>query len=169
MLELENQKISTETINTTTLKHGSGGYRPGSGRKKIPNTVGGQFKFKDPTVIWSRFLKFQEDCKERKVPLTLSRFASVLDTTRTTLASYEYKDLFTKTIKKVKTLIEADLEERLLVERNPIGYHRALCNGFEGWNPQEDIGKGGNVILKIEFTRKKKDDEAINVTPKKIV
>ncbi|MDP1614323.1 MAG: hypothetical protein Q8L68_00850 [Methylococcales bacterium] len=137
------------------------------GRPKLKNTVGGQFKFKDPSVIDRRFREFEAICLENKIPITPAGFAAELDIDRRTLMSYEYRDTFTDTIKSVKRRLEKYLEAGLLGSKNPIGYSRALSNGFDGWAMQDDSRGSATTILKIEFSRcnKKAGNGSIDVTP----
>lgn len=120
-------------------------------------------KFKDLQDLQKKIQAFKDDCKERSVPLTVSRLACFLDCDRVTLLNYESKTPeFFSTIKKIKMEIEAEKHEMLtLGKHNTTGLIFDLKNNAN-WVDKQEIkqeidGKMSLIDVLTARDKKKKD------------
>lgn len=84
-------------------------------------------------------------------PMTITGLASYLGTNRTTLINYENRESFFDTIRKAKETIEANYEERALVQQNnPMFSIFALKNNFD-WKDKSEVENTDTNINKVEI------------------
>ena len=99
-------------------------------------------KFKTPEDMQVAIDRYFSDCKAQGRPLTISGLAVALDTSRETLINYEKEpgyEAFFDTIKKAKSYILSEQEERLVAGKgNPAGLIFSMKNNYN-WKDQQDV------------------------------
>lgn len=84
------------------------------------------------------------------LPYTVTGLAAYLGCDRDTLLNYQDKEEFFGTIKSAKTKIEANLEERALMNRcNAVVAIFSLKNNFN-WKDKTEVEHTGEQLIKIE-------------------
>ncbi|MFA5925594.1 MAG: terminase small subunit [Parcubacteria group bacterium] len=82
------------------------------------NDTGRPEKFHDPREMEKKGMKYIDDCRASKKPITVTGLCLCLETTRDTLMEYQRKEEFSDTIKRLKLYAENYAEEYLY---NPNG------------------------------------------------
>lgn len=114
----------------------------------MKNKGGRPLKFKSVAELETKINAYFED--KDTFPHTVSGLAYWLGCDRKTLINYEEKERFFPTIKKAKTRIEAEIEQRALTGYyNPIFSIFNLKNNFDWKDKQEDTSIKGNIKVEI--------------------
>ena len=108
--------------------------------------------------------KYFNDCKKKKIPLTITGLALAMGfNSKQSLYDYQKEEKFSYSVKRVRTMVENGYEIRLH-GNNPTGAIFALKN-FDGWSDKsshEVSGPGGSALnppdLVINFTKGPSDD-----------
>ncbi len=118
----------------------------------IKNKVGRPLKFKTPQILKNRINAYFKWAKKNNKPLTISRMACFLDTTRENLLEYEGeiegrtgRDIrYAYAIKKAKALILAEKHEQLLTKQNVAGLIFDLKNNAN-WADKQEVKQFGDT------------------------
>ena len=127
--------------------------------------VGRPLKFESPQKLQEKIDEYYQWAKKHSKPLTITRLACFLDTSRKVLIEYEEKDEFSNTIKKAKNIIEADKNERLITARNVTGIIFDLKNNHDWRDTREFNGMNiTQVVYQVnsEGLLSKRDKEVLN-------
>ena len=114
----------------------------------MKNKGGRPLKFKSVAELETKINAYFED--KDTFPHTVSGLAYWLGCDRKTLINYEEKERFFPTIKKAKTRIEAEIEQKALTGYyNPTFSIFNLKNNFDWKDKQEDTSIKGNIKVEI--------------------
>jgi hypothetical protein len=103
------------------------------------NDTGRPEKFLDPKELEKKGMKYIDDCRNNKKPITVTGLCLCLETTRDTLMEYQRKKEFSDTIKRLKLYAENYAEEYLYNPngRAVVGAIFALKNF--GWSDKLEV------------------------------
>ena len=114
----------------------------------MKNKGGRPLKFKSVADLEAKINAYFED--KDTFPHTVSGLAFWLGCDRKTLINYEEKERFFPTIKKAKTSIEAEIEQRALTGNSkPTVRTFNLKNNFDGKEKQGETAIKGNIKVEI--------------------
>uniref|UniRef100_A0A6M3XSH7 Putative terminase small subunit n=1 Tax=viral metagenome TaxID=1070528 RepID=A0A6M3XSH7_9ZZZZ len=107
--------------------------------EELQSKIDSYFDYCDTTIIKRVINKNSETISEISKPYSITGLADYLDTNRQTLVNYEEKEEFFDTIKKAKAKIEANYEERALInENNAVISIFTLKNNFN-WKDRQEL------------------------------
>lgn len=130
---------------------------------KKKKNIGRPLKFKTPEILQKKIDGYFDWCDKEDKPYGVCGLAVHLETARQVLLDYADKSQFADIIKKAKTKIESQLEEKLT--RNSgvtAGVIFVLCNNH-GWHQTQDRRVVGDLNVAVsgvglKFTSNKKQD-----------
>lgn len=110
------------------------------------NDTGRPEKFSDPKELEKKGMRYINDCRINKKPITVTGLCICLGTTRDTLMEYQSKEEFSDTIKRLKLYAENFAEEYLYNPngRAVVGAIFALKNF--GWSDKMEIETNRSAI-----------------------
>ena len=112
--------------------------------KELSEKITEYFNLCDTTIIKRLVNRKGDMIAEISKPYSITGLAYFLETNRQTLINYEDKDEFFDTIKNAKARIEANYEERALInDLNPVITIFTLKNNFDWRDKQETELSGG--------------------------
>ena len=112
--------------------------------------------------LYKAGLNFFKKCDEKKKPYTVTGLALALGFSgRTELLRYQGKATFEDAVKKLKSIVEESVEERLFTH-NPTGAIFWLKNF--GWTDRQDIDIKQDIVVEIVHHLPKKP---VDITPAK--
>ncbi len=134
--------------------------------KPIKKNKGGRPPaFTSPEQLQMLIDNYIEDCKKRRVLLTISGLANALDVDRQTILNYSEKDEYFGTINKYRTIIQQQLEEELYsrTRKNVTGILFGLKNNY-GWKDAYDFKQNiTSKTIMIDVTNHETSDtEPVN-------
>ena len=93
------------------------------------NKVGRPLKYKNVEDLDNKIREYFERCEIKDKPFTMSGLALWLDMDRRSLVNYAKRDEYFPSIKRARTIVEASMEERMLMgEFNVTGAIFSLKN-----------------------------------------
>jgi hypothetical protein len=114
----------------------------------LPQRIGRPPAFATHEAFEQAIDDYFADCRERKVPLTMSGLANALGVSRVTLMNYEHRDArFLNAVKRARSAVEQQLEEGLLTrEKQVAGHIFNLKNNF-GWRDTQEIEHTHTLVM----------------------
>lgn len=114
----------------------------------VKNPFGHPAVWTDPVEMWSAGKAYARECREKKIPLTLTGLALELGfASRQSLYDYAQKKEFKQVIDELKLECERYYEERLTNGGNPVGAIFALKNF--GWNDKQQVDVNSTLSLSL--------------------
>ncbi len=116
-------------------------------------------KFKSPKDLLEKGLAYFKGCEERKEPKTITGLALALSTTRKTLCEYEENESrpqYVNAVKRLKAIVEHELEVRALTANVPAGAIFLLKASF-GYRDAMDI----NLEAKLKPTDYTEEEQSL--------
>ena len=118
---------------------------------------GRPLKFKTVKELETKIQDYFNYCDKYDKPYTITGLADFLDTDRITLIRYQERQEFCNTIKKAKTKIEANMEERALIGKSNFVFTMFSMKNNYGWRDKEQsdtdedaIENAQNVLVSIK-------------------
>ena len=126
--------------------------------------LGRPAKYSTPEEMMRVAYEYFEDCKIHGEPLTVTGLAIALNLTRKSLISYEVKPEFLNTVKRLKSLVENSIENKLLTDSSVAGKIFNLKNNFD-WKDTQVVEHKGELDLVLRIRSSRTRGEPIDVTP----
>ena len=99
--------------------------------------IGRPLRWETPEAFEAQAMKYIEECKAKREPITITGLAIALNTTREVLMNYQNRDEFTDAVKRVKQYAEAYAEKQGFSGKSPVFSIFALKN--YGWKDKQEI------------------------------